>query len=58
MKTPVQLTEAQFMAPARSLIPRIQLLAVKLHRIASVNRTVHADHYNILIAEAAQAHST
>jgi hypothetical protein len=40
---------------ARPLFPRIEALATKLMAVANLNRTVHLQHYNRIIAAAGVA---
>jgi hypothetical protein len=53
MRTPGPVTDANFMAIARPLVPLIESTVRKFQTLVAVNRAIHADLYKSLVAEAA-----
>ena len=53
MRTRQPVPDTGFVAAARPLVPLIQATAAKLANLTGLNRAVHTETYNRLIAEAA-----
>ena len=54
MNNNAPIIHTNFVAALRPLIPLIEAAAGKLMALANMNRTIHLEHYNRLIAEAAE----
>jgi hypothetical protein len=54
MRALAPIPDAKFISAARPLVPLIEAAALKLVTLINMNRVVHTQTYNVLIADAAK----